>query len=189
MNMSTAQVSAVKNALVRLEDIVVDGLVYLLDYGLLEKAYARKKYIQKVQNRVDPMVALLIQILGFKDPVNLTKHLEEVDKWLISEVLVFQKKGRSVKPLKESQYFELLFEQPLTDMHRISYVKRRIAGLRRCQKLPVRREPEEVLKEIHRILKAISKDLADETFVDKPLGDYFDWDDDEQKLIDEHPSL
>lgn len=68
----------------------------------------------------------LIKIIRYEDEQNFQKHINDLETWLIDiQDLDFRKANNK---LKQQDYFNLLFTEPITNVDNIQYIKNKERG-------------------------------------------------------------
>lgn len=124
---------------------------------LFEQAYKRKVAIDQIRHLVRPIVLHLIKILKWDDQIDFSKHTHDISQWLFDVQLEKVKSGRG--RLSASEYFDLLYDEPIGDDVSIvgDFIGRK---LRKYKNNHVLRSDDDVMREMKRILKEVSKDIS-----------------------------
>lgn len=142
---------------------------------LQEHAIKRKVAVEKIRDLQFPIALHLIKIAVYPHHRAVNHWIYEVLNWL-TQISLMQIKGQGL--LKEKQYFELLYDEPLTPLDVIKRGIKSVSKMYKDTKPCIKNIDETAVKidnELKKFFKAVSKDLAS--------GD-FDYDKYEEMLKD-----
>lgn len=108
--------------------------------------------IRELENQIN---LHLIKIIRYEDEQNFQKHINDLETWLIDiQDLVFRKANNK---LKQQDYFNLLFTEPITNVDNIQYIKNKERGkLKRYSNLKRFKTEQETLYILERLHKEMS---------------------------------
>ena len=108
--------------------------------------------IRELENQIN---LHLIKIIRYEDEQNFQKHINDLETWLIDiQDLVFRKANNK---LKQQDYFNLLFTEPITNVDNIQYIKNKERGkLKRYSNLKRFKTEQETLYILEKLHKEIS---------------------------------
>lgn len=93
---------------------------------LFEMAFERKVIFDKIRGLENQINLHLIKIIRYDDEQNFQKHINDLETWLIDiQDLDFRKANNK---LKQQDYFNLLFTEPITNVDNIQYIKNKERG-------------------------------------------------------------
>lgn len=93
---------------------------------LFEMAFERKVIFDKIRELENQINLHLIKIIRYEDEQNFQKHINDLETWLIDiQDLDFRKANNK---LKQQDYFNLLFTEPITNVDNIQYIKNKERG-------------------------------------------------------------
>lgn len=93
---------------------------------LFEMAFERKVIFDKIRGLENQINLHLIKIIRYEDEQNFQKHINDLETWLIDiQDLDFRKVNNK---LKQQDYFNLLFTEPITNVDNIQYIKNKERG-------------------------------------------------------------
>ena len=131
----------------------------LQETKLFEMAFKRKKLIEKIEGLQNPINEHLLKIILFDDKVNFSKHVNDLETWLLDiQEMDFLS---SNKKLKSKDHFNTLFIEPISNDSNVQYIENKLRGkLKKYSKLPRRRSNEEAIIILYNLHKEISKLLS-----------------------------
>lgn len=108
--------------------------------------------IRELENQIN---LHLIKIIRYEDEQNFQKHINDLETWLIDiQDLVFRKANNK---LKQQDYFNLLFTEPITNVDNIQYIKNKERGkLKKYSNLKRLKTEQETLYILERLHKEMS---------------------------------
>lgn len=131
---------------------------------LKEHALKRKKVMQKIDSLQFPIAKHLIKIAIFPNSQETRHWQKEVLNWFI-DIDMMDVKGQA--RLKEKQYFELLYKEPLTPLNVIERTVKNLIkfykDLRPCVK-NIKEKSIKIDENARNLIKNLSKDYANNTF-------------------------
>ena len=126
---------------------------------ITEMAFDRKVVISKIRGLAFPVIEHLIKVIRYKDDINLNKHIKDIETWLND--IQRPDVGKAGKKLKSNDYFKLLFEEPVTDINNIQFIKNTEKGsLKKYQSLEKIKDEKETMELLYKIVKEISIKLS-----------------------------
>lgn len=132
---------------------------------IFEMSFQRRKILDTIRGFQIPINEHLIKLLRYKDEINKQKHINDLETWLYDiQDMYFLK---SNKKLSKEDYFEVLFNEPITSKDNVSYLKNKEKGkLRDYQSLPKIRDEKETLTLLYDCQVMISKLLSTNSISD-----------------------
>jgi len=93
---------------------------------IFEMTFERKTILNKIRGLQSPINEHLIKLIRYKDSLNYNKHIEDLETWLYDiQELDYNKKN---KKLKSSDYYNVLFTEPITSIDNIQYITSKEKG-------------------------------------------------------------
>jgi hypothetical protein len=132
---------------------------------ILGMAFNRNKCEERITSLSGPIMTHIIKVCLYSDPVNYSKHIDDIDNWL-SEVWQIKSKGFT---LKEADYYEWLWGEKSAATSRDSYLSFIRSLDRKYGKLTKRIDPEALWELLPHVYRQYAKDLSKglvPTFVD-----------------------
>lgn len=122
--------------------------------------------IRELENQIN---LHLIKIIRYEDEQNFQKHINDLETWLIDiQDLVFRKANNK---LKQQDYFNLLFTEPITNVDNIQYIKNKERGKLKkyssLKRLKTEQETLYILEKLHKEMSyLLSKNDIYDFFID-----------------------
>lgn len=122
-------------------------------------AFSRVDVKKNIMRLSIPIIRHLLKVMKWDDPVNYSKHIDDIDQWLF-EIYVLKMKPNNKTP-NAGEFFKWLYDPYST----AEDINKMLVALNAKYKLPVLRTNEQIHIELPRLYKALATDLANGTFV------------------------
>ena len=136
---------------------------------LFEMVFERKVIFDKIRGLENQINLHLIKIIRYEDEQNFQKHINDLETWLIDiQDLDFRKANNK---LKQQDYFNLLFTEPITNVDNIQYIKNKEKGklkkYRNLKRFKTEQETLYILEKLHKEMSyLLSKNDIYDFFID-----------------------
>jgi len=136
---------------------------------IYEMARDRRKAENDISSLADPIINHLIKILKWKDEINYSHHIHDINNWLFKIQRIRLKGGRRPKP---ADYYKWIFSEILGSAGDVTNIIRR--ELKDYLSLEKIRTDADVYHQIEELMKKIAADLSDDKFegIENYLSDY-----------------